>query len=405
MPPWLLASAMVANEWRWLATGCGHSKMHGVGKAICANVVHSAAVRCCSINGDRCVSVCGQEHPSLYTSNASTAYAACATRGLRLCTRAELLKKNLCCKNGCQSDARPVWTGETCAPADDCTDASFCQAECARSCGAVEAPAGREPILREHGAQPQNRAILALTRRSAPTPSPSPAWAVWGAAKPCVGIENLGGFGSVGLGNVKKACGLTQRGPGCTVVSVGSNNEWDFESEVVRRTCCNVEVFDCTMAPHVQPPVHLRSRVRLHRTCVSGEATPGLQSGGKEAPAFLPWQPLLKLAGLSKAPDYLKLDAEGFEWTFLPSLLASPEELLPKQIALEVHLWTLPLREQLQRGGFTPIPFRNASATVSEVASLVNPLWAKGYRLQTIDYNNPRRIPNPCCAELLLVRE
>ena len=118
---------MVANEWRWLATGCGHSKMHGVGKAICANVVHSAAVRCCSINGDRCVSVCGQEHPSLYTSNASTAYAACATRGLRLCIRMELLKKNLCCQNGCQSDARPVWTDETCAPADDCTDASFCQ--------------------------------------------------------------------------------------------------------------------------------------------------------------------------------------------------------------------------------------------------------------------------------------
>ena len=113
----------------------------------------------------------------------------------------------------------------------------------------------------------------------------------------------------------------------------------------------------------------------------------------------------LKLAGLSKAPDYLKLDAEGFEWTFLPSLLASPEELLPKQIALEVHLWTLSLRERMQRGGFTPIPFRNASATVSEVASFVNPLWAKGYRLQSIDYNNPRRIPNPCGAELLLVRE
>ena len=144
--------------------------------------------------------------------------------------------------------------------------------------------------------------------------------------------------------------------------------------------------------------------VRLHRTCVSGEATPGLQSGGKEA-AYLLWQPLLKQAGLSKASDYLKLDAEGFEWTFLPSLLASPEELLPKQIALEVHLWTLSLRERMQRGGFTPIPFRNASATVSEVASFVNPLWAKGYRLQSIDYNNPRRIPNPCCAELLLVRE
>ena len=180
---------MSVNEWRWLAIGCGHSKMHGNGKAICANVVHSAAVRCCSIDGDRCVSVCGQEHPSLYTSNASTAYAACATRGLRLCTRAELLKKNLCCKNGCQSDARPVWTGETCAPADDCEDASFCQAECARSCGAVEAPAGRAPTPWEHGAQPQNRAILAPTRRSVSTPSPSPAWAVWGQPSRALGLR------------------------------------------------------------------------------------------------------------------------------------------------------------------------------------------------------------------------
>ena len=392
------------SEYRWLATGCGQSKLHGMGEAICAHKVHLAHVRCCG-TGRRCVSVCGEAHKSLYTFNASAALDKCATRGMRLCTRDELLEKNQCCKNGCQLDAQPVWTDEPCEPLS-CTDASFCQPAAARSCGT--APHAPDPIFADDSEPVRGGRRIPWGRRSQTPLRPrhevtSPLWDAWGEATPCVGMENVGGFGSVGLNNVKNSCGLTQHGDGCVIVSVGSHDEWDFEAEIVRRTCCRVEVFDCTMTPHVQPPVHLRSRVRLHHVCVSGSEMPSLpHADGKE---FLAWQPLLARAGLSAAPDYLKLDAEGFEWSFLPSLLAAPKRLLPMQIALEVHLWSTELREGMSRGGVTSERLRNASATVREVQSLVKPLWAKGYELRSIDFNNPWHLADPCCAELLLARD
>ena len=54
----------------------------------------------------------------------------------------------------------------------------------------------------------------------------------------------------------------------CTVISMGSNGQFDFEADVVKRTSCRVEVFDCTMTADQQVPDALTGRVRLHRVCI-----------------------------------------------------------------------------------------------------------------------------------------
>ena len=110
----------------------------------------------------------------------------------------------------------------------------------------------------------------------------------------------------------KRACGLSATLAPCTVVSIGSNDEWGFERAVAARTPCQVRVsrpsgrgrdaaparaegrghenaqatsgclrhrhhgmsqlavFDCTIKPTAAVPADLRHRASLARTCVGG---------------------------------------------------------------------------------------------------------------------------------------
>ena len=52
----------------------------------------------------------------------------------------------------------------------------------------------------------------------------------------------------------KHACGLAQLDAPCRVISVGSNDQWGFEEEVVARTRCDVATLDCTVDAGLQPP-------------------------------------------------------------------------------------------------------------------------------------------------------
>ena len=44
----------------------------------------------------------------------------------------------------------------------------------------------------------------------------------------------------------------------CVVISIGSNGEWEFEEDIVKRTRCTVHTFDCTVPTSAAP-------LRLHR--------------------------------------------------------------------------------------------------------------------------------------------
>ena len=88
---------------------------------------------------------------------------------------------------------------------------------------------------------------------------------------PCLALQAFGAKESRGKirdTEAKMACGLEGR-RSCVVVSLGSNGQWTFEEDIVARTGCRVEVFDCTVDPQtVMVPKHLRERIRLHYYCI-----------------------------------------------------------------------------------------------------------------------------------------
>lgn len=133
----------------------------------------------------------------------------------------------------------------------------------------------------------------------------------------------------------KRICGLKQlielqkeqdKDYECVIYSIGSKNQWGFEESIFARTSCKVETFDCTVADYVQPPAAIRSRVRLHKVCLSNT------NNGK----YQTWEDLHKLTGVKHPPAYLKMDIEGFEFPVMQSIIDSGE-LLPLQIAMEIH--------------------------------------------------------------------
>ena len=198
----------------------------------------------------------------------------------------------------------------------------------------------------------------------------------------------------------------------CRVVSIGSAGEWAFESDVVRRTNCSVDVFDCTGAFSV--PRALRSRVKFHRVCV-GPARVGFwyrqntsqKEQGWRDRTTLSWREALELAGLgARPPSLLKIDCEGCEVeVFQEVLAAGHQDLLPVQIAIELHS-PLNIRAEATSCGVGAQPWPLHFTRIHEVwpvPQFLSDLYSKagyvvasslpGYKWQCY-----------CCSETLLVR-
>ena len=154
----------------------------------------------------------------------------------------------------------------------------------------------------------------------------------------------------------------------CTVVSVGSGNEWSFEEDVHRHfPNCTIDTFDCT-TPSARVPPQLAPRVRFHPICLGTRDDLQVVGTLRTAPRFsdtrdvppapppasftrqsysrqkpgpqLTWPSLLRYLGPAVGQMTFKLDCEGCEYEVLPSMLAwrrGRPIALPSQIAVEVH--------------------------------------------------------------------
>lgn len=150
--------------------------------------------------------------------------------------------------------------------------------------------------------------------------------------------------------NGKKACaGLgreSQQFRNCTVLSIGSDNDFTFEAEVLRHS-----TFDCTVMPRV--PENLASRVKAYRVCLGPEDK--LQNTslfkGKQNPVrgepykILSWPSLLRHVKLDTPPDLVKMDIEGYEVPVMRSIISSLKHL-PSQLLMELHFGDLKSVEQ-----------------------------------------------------------
>jgi len=208
------------------------------------------------------------------------------------------------------------------------------------------------------------------------------------------------------MDSAKRSCALTYASrehhhslnsrPNCHVMSIGSRNMWSFETGVVRYTPCRVSVFDCT-GPNGQngrrpwePPRWLRNRTSFFPICIRGDRA----VANTQKWRFADWATLLATAGLrGRAPDFLKMDIEGFEIEVLHSIVRPGVDAssLPTQIALEVHTVT----------NMKDAAFFGRKLSHAEVALFFDRLWRHG-RYAVISRHDSKSCPT--CTELLLSR-
>jgi hypothetical protein len=131
-------------------------------------------------------------------------------------------------------------------------------------------------------------------------------------------------------------------GSSCVIFSIGGNDEWSFEQEIVTKLGCTTHTFDCTLKDGIARKKPDDERIHFHNIC-AGDSNYEL---GKMK--FRTYQELLKIAGVMSPPTLLKMDIEGFEFDVLTAMLnagsttiAEEQQLmLPQQIAVELHYQT-----------------------------------------------------------------
>jgi len=176
----------------------------------------------------------------------------------------------------------------------------------------------------------------------------------------------------------KLICGLDvlDSAPPFTVLSLGSNNNWVFETAVIERFGSRVRVhtYDCTInTPN--PPSHITHALTFHKTCIN--ARDGVVNGNR----FVSWTTMMRElkagGGLLGRVEVLKADIEGNEREWLWDMLSdpNPEFPLPPQISMELHLPTVSTR------GHFLANVGQRYASTAEIAALAVLWHAAGYRL------------------------
>jgi hypothetical protein len=186
----------------------------------------------------------------------------------------------------------------------------------------------------------------------------------------------------------KRACGLKgllATVPDCTILSLGSNNQWGFEESIFRAMPnCMIHTFDCTVRLDVQPPAAIANRTRLHRVCIGSED----KLIGNAS--FMSWRSVMSLIRASGPPLYLKMDIEGYEYQVLRSII-DDGFLMPTQIAFELHYTT----------SMKGLPWYGRRKSSGEIATFMEYLHHQGgYFL--LDRNDNIRCKT--CTELLVSR-
>eukprot|EP01068_Selenidium_serpulae_P005957 Selendium_serpulae@DN4239_c0_g1_i1.p1 len=186
----------------------------------------------------------------------------------------------------------------------------------------------------------------------------------------------------------------------CVVLSLGSNNIWDFEKAVFDNTKCRVDTFDCT--GNFRVPERIRSRVTWHHKCV-GKGTAVNPSKHRKrhkisADDNLSWLQIVELSG-GKTPHLLKADIEKWECTLLEQLFES--EFLPSQISFELH--DMELHFSCIKKWMAEFPELNADQYPAPKMLALKALFLKanqvGYGL-VFRRDNER---HPCCSEFTLI--
>ena len=205
---------------------------------------------------------------------------------------------------------------------------------------------------------------------------------------PCPYPNNLTRIGGIHDGS-KVICGIEILKPPtkCTVYSLGSFGNFDFEWGLLKNTSCEIHTYDCTI-PAPQPI----ERMTFHQICL-GDASK-LQkfmhpyNAQKENPIFNNaslFQSFNKILEDNKHSEVhiLKMDIEGGEYSVFSDLLCQANERsLPYQISFESHWWNRDIYHAILH------------------QKMFSQLWESGYRILYHEYNPG----DHTCVEWTLMR-
>jgi hypothetical protein len=248
-----------------------------------------------------------------------------------------------------------------------------------------------------------------LHEREAHLPVNNKRWDLLGPIEKCKDMEVYGSrSSSIRDNEAKRACGLKSR-QSCTIFSLGSNGQWEFENAIVASTNCTVWSFDCTVPLSVEVPPLIAHRVDLIHLCLGlpppeernffleippRRGRPGpwrnrrwVRSGLSRAD-FKNYTELVETVGLKGGPSLLKMDIEGYEWQTMRDIVSS--RAAPQQIAVEMHF-------QTQMPG---LGWFGRYKTPVEILAFGNMMHRYGYHIASREDNSACK----WCTEVLWIR-
>jgi hypothetical protein len=205
---------------------------------------------------------------------------------------------------------------------------------------------------------------------------------------PCPKKYGLVRYGkSSGTGKVLCGIATVASSTKCIVYSLGSNNNFDFEEALTRKTSCEVHTYDCTSSPPKKPIKGLT----FHKVCM-GEKTNLQQfmfhNDGKTAISDNETYIFKRFSQIIKENNHtyvhvLKMDIEGAEYAVFADIFNSEQGItLPFQISFESHWWNQDIYH----------------ATLHQ--QMFNQLWKNGYRFLYHELNPGDK----SCVEWTLMR-
>jgi hypothetical protein len=182
----------------------------------------------------------------------------------------------------------------------------------------------------------------------------------------------------------------------CNIFSIGSNDQWGFEEEVVQKLPnCVTHTFDCTLQNNKPRQKPNSDNVQFYPYCIGdgeGDSNNNNNTDDKTK-RFLPYKELWERTNTTRPPKLLKIDVEGFEFGVIPSMLRNlPQEIWAEQIMMEVHWGTR----------MVDVPSMLRTRQASEISLMFGQLFNYGgYLPVKAKYFEPG-----CgtCLEVLLVR-
>jgi len=135
--------------------------------------------------------------------------------------------------------------------------------------------------------------------------------------------------GECGSDTGKIICGMETLREPCVVYSIGGNNLWQFELDMLKKTSCEIHTFDCTgdQSRFNVPP---SDRLFFHYECLGTSSDKNFYTLGQ-----------LAAKHGHRQIDLFKMDIEGYEFDAFDSILSSTDLVsTPMQILVEVHYQT-----------------------------------------------------------------